>query len=62
MRLKRRVKLITSFFYLGHSPFMPGTMGSLAGLITYFVVRNSDILWVYIVSFSPVCLPEAEDI
>ncbi|MBP7055880.1 MAG: phosphatidylglycerophosphatase A [Candidatus Omnitrophica bacterium] len=51
MRLKRRVKLITSFFYLGHSPFMPGTMGSLAGLITYFVVRNSDILYGFAILF-----------
>lgn len=51
MRMKRRVKLITSFFYLGHSPFMPGTMGSLAGLMIYFVVRASDVLYGFVILF-----------
>ena len=51
MRMKRRIKLITSFFYLGHSPFMPGTMGSLAGLLVYFVVKCSDILYGFVILF-----------
>ncbi len=45
--MRRKVELITSFFYLGHSPFMPGTMGSLGGLILYFIVRNNDILFAF---------------
>ena len=28
--MRRRAKLITSIFYLGHSPLAPGTIGSLA--------------------------------
>jgi len=36
--MRRVIKFTTSFFYLGHSPFMPGTLGSLAGLLIYFVV------------------------
>lgn len=49
--MKKRIKLITSFFYLGHSPFMPGTMGSLGGLVVYFLVRNNDILYGFTILF-----------
>ena len=38
--MRRIIKFTTSFFYLGHSPFMPGTLGSLAGLLVYFVVKD----------------------
>lgn len=49
--MKRRIKMVTSFFYLGHSPFMPGTMGSLGGLIIYFLVKNNDILYGFMILF-----------
>lgn len=49
--MKRRIKMVTSFFYLGHSPFMPGTMGSLGGLIVYFLVKNNDILYGFVILF-----------
>lgn len=49
--MRRRIKMITSFFYLGHSPFMPGTMGSLGGLIIYFLVKNNDILYAFSILF-----------
>jgi phosphatidylglycerophosphatase A len=49
--MKRRVKVISSFFYLGHSPFMPGTMGSLGGLAVFFLVKNSDILYAFTILF-----------
>ena len=49
--MRKKVNLITSFFYLGHSPFMPGTMGSLGGLIVYFLVRNNDILYAFAILF-----------
>ena len=49
--MRKKVKLVTSFFYLGHSPFMPGTMGSLGGLIVYFLVRNNDILYAFSILF-----------
>jgi phosphatidylglycerophosphatase A len=38
--MRRLVKITTSFFGLGHSPFMPGTLGSLAGLLIYFAVKD----------------------
>jgi len=49
--MRKRIKLITSFFYLGHSPFMPGTLGSLGGLIVYFLVRNNEILYGFTILF-----------
>ena len=49
--MKRRVKVITSFFYLGHSPYMPGTMGSLGGLAVYLLVKDSDILHAFMILF-----------
>lgn len=49
--MRKKVELVTSFFYLGHSPFMPGTMGSLGGLIVYFLVRNNDILYAFSILF-----------
>ena len=39
--MRKIIKFTTSFFYLGHSPFMPGTLGSLAGLLIYFVVKDN---------------------
>lgn len=49
--MRKRVDLITSFFYLGHSPFMPGTIGSLGGLIVFFFVRINDILYAFSILF-----------
>ncbi|MFA5146365.1 MAG: phosphatidylglycerophosphatase A [Candidatus Omnitrophota bacterium] len=49
--MKRHIKLITSFFYIGHSPVMPGTLGSIAGLIVYFVVNKSILLYGYSIAF-----------
>lgn len=45
--MRRLVKLTTSFFYLGHSPFMPGTLGSLAGLLIYFAVKDKLPIYVF---------------
>jgi len=49
--MRKRIKLVTSFFYLGHSPFMPGTMGSLGGLIVYFLVRENELLYAFSILF-----------
>jgi phosphatidylglycerophosphatase A len=49
--MRKRIKFITSFFYLGHSPFMPGTIGSIGGLIIYFLVRNNEILYGFSIIF-----------
>lgn len=33
------VKLLASFFYLGYSPVLPGTLGVLGGACLYFLLR-----------------------
>ncbi|MCX5705664.1 MAG: phosphatidylglycerophosphatase A [Candidatus Omnitrophica bacterium] len=35
------VKLISSFFFVGYLPLVPGTFGSLAGLAIFFFVKGS---------------------
>jgi len=49
--VKRIVKAITSFFYMGHSSFAPGTAGSLGGLIVYFLVNNNALLYGFVLMF-----------
>ena len=49
--MKRLAKLIATFFYIGHSPWAPGTFGSLAGLGIYFLVKNNIILYGFTIMF-----------
>ena len=49
--MRRIVKITTSFFYIGHSPLMPGTLGSLAGLLIYFVVKDKFPIYAFSVLF-----------
>ena len=49
--MRRLVKMTTSFFYLGHSPFMPGTLGSLAGLLIYVVVKDKFPIYAFSILF-----------
>lgn len=49
--MRKLVKITTSFFYLGHSPFMPGTLGSLAGLFIYFVVKDKFLVYAFSLFF-----------
>lgn len=49
--MRRLIKIATSFFYLGHSPFMPGTLGSLAGLLIYFVVKDKFPIYAFSLLF-----------
>ena len=49
--MRMPIKLITSFFYLGHSPVMPGTLGSLAGLVVYLLVKDSLLLYGFAMLF-----------
>ncbi len=43
--------MVASLFYLGHSPLMPGTVGSLAGLVVYFLVNDSAVLYGFSILF-----------
>lgn len=49
--MKRLADMISSFLYLGHSPFMPGTMGSLAGFGVFFLVKDNAILHCFLILF-----------
>ncbi len=44
--MQRVIKLITSFFYLGHFPVMPGTIGSLGALAVYYAIKNNTALYI----------------
>jgi phosphatidylglycerophosphatase A len=42
---KEIIKLVSTFFYLGYSALIPGTIGSLGGLGLYFILRNNSIVY-----------------
>jgi phosphatidylglycerophosphatase A len=46
--MQRAIKLITSVFYLGHIPVMPGTLGSLGALAVYYFINNNAALYVIV--------------
>lgn len=40
------IKCLSTFFYTGYLPLIPGTFGSLAGLLVYFLVRNNYYIYI----------------
>ncbi len=38
--MQRLIKLISTFSLLGYSPVLPGTLGSLAGLLLYIIIAK----------------------
>ena len=44
----RLIKLIATFFCIGYLPFMPGTWGSLAGVLIYFFIRNNPFIYLLV--------------
>jgi len=39
------IKMLSSFFYVGYSPFLPGTAASLSGLLIYvFFIKGNPML------------------
>jgi phosphatidylglycerophosphatase A len=38
---KSLIKVISTFFYTGYFPLIPGTAGSIAGLGIYFLIKNN---------------------
>lgn len=49
--MRKIARTVASFFYLGHSPLMPGTVGSLGGLIVYFLVKDRQLLYGFMIVF-----------
>lgn len=39
------IKTIATFFGVGYLPFMPGTWGSMAGVLIYFLARHNNHLF-----------------
>jgi len=49
--MRRLAKAVASVFYVGHARFAPGTLGSGAGLIIYYVVKDNVILYGFAIAF-----------
>ena len=43
---KKTTRIVSTFFYLGYFPIMPGTIASLAGLGIYFLTANHITLYI----------------
>lgn len=39
------IKTVTTFLYAGYLPFIPGTFGSLAGVLVFYLVRRNTFLY-----------------
>ena len=39
---------ISTFFYVGYAPFIPGTFGSLAGLLVFFLVKDYQFSYIFV--------------
>lgn len=46
--LKVITKTISTFFYVGYLPFIPGTFGSVAGLGLVFLVRDNLLVYILV--------------
>lgn len=46
LRNQKLIKLITTFFYIGYLPYMPGTFGSLAGVLIFICIGNSSAVYI----------------
>ena len=44
------VKTLSTFFYLGYLPFIPGTFGSIAGVLIFFLINGSMPLYIILTS------------
>lgn len=35
------IKTVSTFFYIGYLPFIPGTFGSIAGILLFYLIKDS---------------------
>ena len=40
------IRITSTFFYVGYFPLIPGTAGSLAGVIVYFLVKENPLAYI----------------
>lgn len=48
------ITTISTFFYVGYLPFIPGTFGSCAGLWVFFLVKNNVFVYISVIVVSAV--------
>jgi len=41
------VKIVSTFFYIGYLPFIPGTFGSLAGIVLFYLVKDNPVSYAF---------------
>jgi phosphatidylglycerophosphatase A len=46
--LNAAAKIISTFFYVGYLPLIPGTFGSLAGILVYYLIKGSVLPYVFV--------------
>lgn len=46
------VKILSTFFYVGYLPFIPGTFGSLAGICLFFPVKGNTPAHIFLTAIS----------
>ena len=44
-------KIISTFFYVGYLPLMPGTFGSLAGLFLFYLIKDNIFIYALLTLF-----------
>ena len=49
--MQKLIKLISTCFYTGYSPVVPGTLGSLAGLLLYVLIGKDFMFYIGISIF-----------
>ena len=42
------IRLITTFFYIGHVPIIPGTMASLIGTLIYIILYDHPFVYLFL--------------
>lgn len=42
---KSNVLALATFFYIGYLPFIPGTFGSIAGVLIFYLIKNSILIY-----------------
>lgn len=47
--MQKLIKFIASFFYLGYVPQVPGTFGSLGGVVLYLLVKDSPLAYLALI-------------
>lgn len=45
------IKIISTIFYIGYLPFIPGTFGSIAGLFIFYLIKDNVFIYLFSTCF-----------